>query len=98
MHAGAEHRQQRIEHLALHPRAATGHPVEPRHHDRPHDLRRMRIADSRRMAEQDVALKRRLVGVGDALVLELADVGVEPVDRLLTGDEPVDDISGASQP
>lgn len=94
MHARVEHRQQGIKDGGLDTGAPARHLVQPGEHDRSHDVDRELGRDPGRVAEQDVALEKRLVGWVEALVLELADVRRQAVDRVIARGQLLDDGPG----
>ncbi|MGB8205922.1 MAG: hypothetical protein WCE83_14730, partial [Candidatus Baltobacteraceae bacterium] len=60
-----------------------------RHHQ-PHDGARQRRADSGSMGEHDIDLELAQVGRGDRDAGELAEAGVDAVDRVALGDDRLD--------
>ena len=72
------------------PEAPCAEARELQRHHQPHDRRRHRLADAGGVRQHDVALQRREVVAGDAHARELAEAGVDAVDRLAPRDDGVD--------
>ena len=66
--------------------------------DQPHDAALQRIADAAAMRQDQVALKRRHIAPVDADRGELAEAGVDAIDRLIPGDDAGDAVGGAGNP
>ena len=89
-----EHRFQQSHGFGPHARGALCKAGEFQRHHQPDDRDWRRIANPRRVAEHDIALKRCEVGVVDANAGELSKAGVDAIDRL-TAREDAADRSGA---
>ena len=85
-----EHSLDEQKRLRLHARSALGQAAELQRHHQPRRRDRGWFADPCRVRQDDVALKLRQIGRLDSHGREFAEAGVDSVDRLATGQNPLD--------
>ncbi len=86
MDAGVDEREQPLDHDRAHAREAAREARGLQHQDEPHGRVRERRADARRVRAHEIELQRRELVVGDARLRELAEAGVDAVERLAGGE------------
>jgi adenylosuccinate synthase len=91
MHAAVEQRDQRLERLDADAREALGQHVRAQRHRRANRPHRQDLADARGVAAQQVDLQRREIGLLDPRLREVAESGVDAVDRLVAVGLRIDD-------
>ena len=79
--AGVVHREQAVDDGGTHPRVAARQARRLRREHQPHDRRRQRRADTDAVRTNQVQLQGREVGFADARARQLAEAGVDAVDR-----------------
>ncbi len=89
-HAAIEHRRDAVDRLRPHAGGALGEAAELQRHHQPRDGDGRRLAHACRVRQHDVALKLREIGLIDPHAGELAEAGVDSVDRLAAGEDALD--------
>ena len=79
--AGVVHREQAVDDGGTHARVAARQARRLRREHQPHDRRRQRRADTDAVRADQVQLQRREVGFADPRARQLAEAGVDAVDR-----------------
>ena len=82
-HVGIEQREQGIDDVAAHTRHAMRKARGLQQQHQAHDRRCERLADAGAVRQHEVLLQLRQLVVGDARLRELAEAGVDAVDRLV---------------
>jgi hypothetical protein len=90
MHATVEQRQQRLERFEADARVAFGQHVGAQRHGRAHGAHRQRRVHAGGMAAQQIQLQRREIGLVDSRLGEIAEAGVDAVDRRVAAGALVD--------
>ena len=90
VNAASEHRLDEAKRPRLDARGALGEAAELQRHHQPRRRDRGGFADAGRVRQDDVALKLREIGRLDAHAGEFAEAGVDAVDRLAAGEDPLD--------
>ncbi len=80
----------RLKRLRLNARGALRETAELERHHEPRRRNASRFADARRVREHDVALKLSKVLPSDAHARQFAEAGVDSIDRLAAGENPLD--------
>ena len=83
MHAPIDHVAEEVDDFGAHARSAGGERVGAEDKDRPHDVFRQRWSDADGMATHEIPLQRAEVVMGDANGREVAESGVDAVDRIV---------------
>jgi hypothetical protein len=85
-----QHRLQQRDGLKPHAGGALAEARELERHHQPHVRRRHRLAHAGGMRQHDIALERREIGGADAHAGELAEAGIDAVDRRAARDDGFD--------
>src|SRR5690606_19481005 len=93
-----EHGQQRVHRIRADPGVSLGEDVDPQGQKCAGLGKRERLAHARRVAEDEVALQKAQILPGDAHLRQVAEAGVDAVDRGLARGEPVDQGPRLAQP
>src|SRR5438552_9788521 len=94
MHAPIDHVAEEVDDLCPHTRSSGREGVRSKQKDGPYDILRKRRPDADRVASQEIALERAELVMRHAHGREVAETGVDAVNRVVSSSDLRDDFRG----